>query len=161
MGEDKRDLFDVLGISTREDSYTTLLAALFEEHQEWAKEYFERVLCSDAPDGPVEVKTRLHLGHEGGRKVNIPDLVFAFGDPVTDIWVVEAKIKSRESSDQLRRYEGEAVRNRVLGAFCLDDASSGWVDWHYSYLSIRKRISRRPNRVSPDHLRTLAPSPPG
>lgn len=163
MSKDERDLFDILGISTHEDSYTTLLATIFEERQEWAKEYFERVLCLDAPDGPVEAKTRLHLKHEGGRKADIPDLVFTFGHPITDIWVVEAKIKSGESSDQLRRYEGEMVRNRIFSAFGVDDAGLGGVRWHYSYLSLEGETPTSPTRFRPityEPLREILPANP-
>jgi hypothetical protein len=136
VGNDKRDLFDVLGISTREDSYTTLLANVFNEPggERWVQNYFEEALTESAPAGPVNVILRLYLRHEHMKKADIPDLVLTFGDPVTDIWLIEAKIKSGESSDQLLRYEKEEVQTKVFTALGLKHQAE--VTWHYSYLTL-------------------------
>jgi hypothetical protein len=136
VGNSKRDLFDALGISTREDSYTTLLANVFNEPEgeKWAQNYFEEALAQPAPAGPVNVTPRLYLRNEGMKTADIPDLVFTFGHPVTDIWLVEAKIKSGEGSDQLLRYETDAAQAKVLEA--LDLEKSAEAEWHYSYLTL-------------------------
>jgi hypothetical protein len=85
MSKGKKDLFDFLGIGTYEDSYTTLLANLFEKHPGWARSYFEKTLYSSASDGPVKAKTQLHVPRESCRRADRLDLVLFFGDPVTDI----------------------------------------------------------------------------
>jgi len=145
----KRDLFDVLGISTREDSYITLLTNVFSEPEgeKWAQDYFEEALARPAPAGPVNVTPRLYLRHEGMKTADIPDLVFAFGYPVTDIWLVEAKIKSGESSDQLLRYEKEAAKVKVLEALDLEKATE--VKWYYSYLTLEADSPAKPTKFEP------------
>lgn len=149
MGNSKRDLFDVLGISTREDSYTTLLANVFNEPggERWAQNYFEEALGEPAPAGPVNVILRLYLRHEHIRKADIPDLVFTFGNPITDIWLVEAKIKSGESSDQLLRYQTDATQAKVLAALDLDQSAR--VEWHYSYLTLEGDKPTKSTRFGP------------
>jgi hypothetical protein len=149
VGNSKRDLFDVLGISTREDSYTTLLANVVNEPggERWAQNYFEEALTEPAPAGPVNVILRLHLRYEHMKKADIPDLVFTFGDPITDIWLVEAKIKSGESSDQLLRYETDATQAKVLAALDLDKSAT--VEWHYSYLTLECDRPAKSTRFGP------------
>ena len=138
MNSNNIDLFDALGIGTREDSYTTLLSVLFkrEEGREYAKQFFQRVVESEAPAGPVRVESRLRLRQQGGRGADIPDLIFAFGNHAVSILVVEAKIKSGESSDQLKRYESEEARRKILKALKLEDREPGKVRWHYLYMTL-------------------------
>lgn len=131
------DLFDVLDISTREDTYTTLLANFFGTNQgkQHARRFFKEVFGNLPPEGNVEVKTRPYLKHENIRKADIPDLVLAFGDTIRKVWIIEAKIKSGESSDQLQRYTKRDNRSRLVEKFaskrelCEDD-------WLYSYLTL-------------------------
>ncbi len=149
MRDVKRDLFDVLGISTHEDSYTTLLAAIFNEPEgeQWARDYFQAVFKRPAPVGPVKVTPRLYLRHEDMKRVDVPDLVFTFDDPVTHVWLIEAKIKSGESSDQLIRYEKEAAQVKVLTAIGAGKATN--VEWHYSYLTLEGEESAKPTKFEP------------
>lgn len=127
-----RDLFDVLDIGTREDSYTSLLGALFEEKPKWARDYFSKALRRDRPDKPVRVRVRPGATLEGGQRI-IPDLVLAFGEPVTDVWLIEAKIRAKEGPDQLKNQESEEVRSVLLEKLETQDAEPGW---HHSYLTL-------------------------
>jgi hypothetical protein len=150
MNKSRKDLFDFLGIDTYEASYTTLLATLFEEHPEWAQAHFEETLCLSAPDGPVKAKTQLHVPRESGRKADRLDLVLIFGDPVTDIWLIEAKIKSGESSDQLQRYgKDENAQRRILQELSLEDREPGQVKWHCSYLTLEGEEPTGPTEFRP------------
>jgi hypothetical protein len=62
------------------------------------------------------------------------DLVLAFGDTAPDIWVVEAKIKSSESSEQLRRYQSQKAQQQIADELGLKKPSQD--NWHYSYLTL-------------------------
>lgn len=135
MSKGKRDLFDILGISTYEHSYTELLATLFEERQEWARDFFREVFGHLPAEGTVRTKTQLSVPHEGGgRTKDRLDLVLAFGDTAPDIWVVEAKIKSSESSDQLRRYQSQKAQQQIADELGVEKPSQD--NWHYSYLTL-------------------------
>jgi hypothetical protein len=58
------------------------------------------------------------------------------GEPATDIWLIEAKIKSGESSDQLQRYQQEAVRDRILNKLGFKKMDPVQVRWRYLYLTL-------------------------
>lgn len=125
------DLFDVLDIGTREDSYTSLLAALLSEKPKWAREFFQK--CTDAerlPPKPVTVNRWPHAAISG--ETVIPDLVLTFGDPASVVWVVEAKIKADEGKDQLMKQESDAARKSLTENLNLLKNAA----WHYSYLTL-------------------------
>lgn len=125
------DLFDVLDIGTREDSYTSLLAALLSEKPKWAREFFQK--CTDAerlPPKPAKVNRWPHATVSG--KTVIPDLVLTFGDPVSVVWVVEVKIEAREGGDQLAAQEGDEARKGLMESLELPEDA----EWHYSYMTL-------------------------
>lgn len=98
----KQDLFDVLQIGFREDSYTELVANILQNRHEVAREFYRRTMGSEAPAGPVRCETRVTL-KVGGFK-NVPDLVVLFGKPVSVVWMIEAKIEAHEGRGQTDRY---------------------------------------------------------
>ena len=138
MNSNNIDLFDALGIGTREDSYTTLLSVLFNKRgeQERAKQFFRKVVETEPPAGPIRVESQLQLRQQGDRGADIPDLIFAFGNYAVSILVVEAKIKSGENSDQLKRYGSEEGRRKILKALKLEDHEPDKVRWHYLYMTL-------------------------
>ena len=99
---DDQDLFDALGICFREDSYTELIANIFQNDPEVAREFYARTVGPGAPAGPIRCKTRVALIDGASR--NIPDLVVLFGDPETHAWMIEAKIEAGEGRKQTERY---------------------------------------------------------
>jgi hypothetical protein len=144
----RRDLFDILGISTYEHSYTELLATLFEERQEWARDFFREVFGHLPTEGTVRTKTQLSVPHEGGERTkDMLDLVLAFGDTAPDIWVVEAKIKSSESSDQLRRYQSQKAQQQIADELGLKKPSQD--NWQYSYLTLEGEEPTEPTEFCP------------
>jgi hypothetical protein len=95
------------------------------------------------------------------KTADIPDLVFTFGHPVTDIWLVEAKIKSGESSDQLLRYEKEAAQAKVLAALGLGQQAE--VKWYYSYLTLEGDSPAKQTKFEPityEPLDSILPAEP-
>ncbi len=162
MSEVKRDLFDILGIGTYEHSYTELLATLFEERQEWAQGFFREVFDHLPTEGTVRTKTQLSVPHEGGRRTRDRlDLVLAFGNAAPDIWVVEAKIKSSESSDQLQRYESQKAQQEIADKLGLKKPSQD--NWHYSYLTLEGEEPTKRTKFHPityERLLKILPADP-
>lgn len=99
----EQDLFDLLGICFREDSYTELLANVFQNDNATARGFLRSFLNHEPPTGPIRAETRVSTGRRTREKA-IPDLVLLFGDPVTHVWVVEAKIEAGEGDRQTERY---------------------------------------------------------
>lgn len=146
------DLFDVLGISTREDSYTSLLAALFEEKPQWAREFFMRSMETDSlPPEPVR-SYRWPVTTVSGKKV-VPDLVLAFGCPISHIWVIEAKIESQEGKDQLIRQESDEARRGLIAELELPEHAC----WYYSYSTLEGVESANP--AAPQKFRAMSFEP--
>lgn len=138
------DLFDVLDIGTREDSYTSLLAALFDEKPKWAREFFRRSRdAKDLPPKPVGVHRWPRTSVSG--KTAIPDLVVTFGDPATVVWVVEAKIEAREGGEQLAARESDEARKGLTESLELPEAA----DWHYSHLTLEGEQPSGARRFQP------------
>ena len=124
------DLFDVLDIGTREDSYTSLLAALFAEKPKWAREFFRQSTNSEMPPKPVGVNKWPRATVSG--KTLTPDLVLTFGDPASVVWVVEAKLEAREGKDQLADQESDEARKALTQSLELPEEA----EWRYSYLTL-------------------------
>jgi hypothetical protein len=120
-----QDLFSVLGVGFREDSYSELIANYFQTHLDKANEFLRQSFENDPPSLPVRVvETRLSLSLEDGKGA-IPDLVFFCGDgELQEIYWIEAKIEASEGAGQTQKYEDamrEYARNkgieRVRGGF--------------------------------------------
>lgn len=114
-----QDLFEVLQIGFREDSYTELIANVFENDEETALEFL-RQSFPDAPPtaGPVSAETRVQARTASGGKI-IPDLLVRCGDEAqTELYVIEAKIEAAEGDRQTKRYleAQEALLGRYPGS---------------------------------------------
>ncbi|MDN5696480.1 MAG: hypothetical protein L0G70_00730 [Rubrobacter sp.] len=144
------DLFDVLNVGTREDSYTSLLAALFAEKPKWAREFFSQSTGEkDLPPKPVGVY-RWPRAAVSGKDV-IPDLVLTFGDPVSVVWVVEAKIGSGEGKDQLINQESEEAQKSLTESLELPEGA----EWRYSYLTLEGESPAESANFQPATFETL------
>lgn len=125
------DLFDVLDIGRREGSYTSLLAALFDEKPKWAREFFRQSTgAKDLPPKPVGVHRRPETS-VSDRTVT-PDLVLTFGDPAVEVWVVEARLEAGVGDERVSILESdEAHAGLAEGLGLPEDAR-----WHHSYLTL-------------------------
>lgn len=149
MRHGKKDLFDFLGISVYEHSYTKLLQALFKEHENWAREFFEEVWGYLPAEGRVLIRTQISIPKEGNKNGRDRlDLALVFGDIDPHIWIIEAKIKSGESSDQLQRYEREDAQQYIANEFGLA-VLPPQEKWLYSYLTLEKEEPSRTQRFIP------------
>lgn len=145
-----KDLFDVLHIATREDSYTSLLATLFEQKPRWAREFFQSSGHEDImPPKPVGVH-KWPRATVPSRDV-IPDLLLTFGDPVSEVWLIEVKLEASEGQDQLAAQESEKVRESLSESLSLPRDSL----WHYSYLTLEGETPATAQRFLPTTFEPL------
>ena len=143
------DLFDVLDIGTREESYTSLLAALLAEKPKWAREFFRQSTNSDMPPKPVDIHRQPHITVSG--KTAIPDLVLTFGDPASVVWVVEAKIEAREGRDHLSEHESDEARKSLTESLELPEDA----EWHYSYMTLEGESPAEAQKFQPASFEPL------
>lgn len=126
----QQDIFDALAISFREDSYTEILAHLFNSDRSLARAFFGQTMDDVAPPGPVKAMTRTSVaGAEKGRR-DIPDLIVLFGDPPQLGWVIEVKIRAAEGKDQTERYLKSVPGDRGPRYGLADDR------WAFAYLTL-------------------------
>jgi hypothetical protein len=107
------DIFDVLDISFREDSYTRLLVEVLRRSRHIVAGVFKK-LTGRTLLGDAEVCFRRKIGPKDSR--NIPDLIVK-GSTSKGCWwlVIEAKIKSGEGPKQTQRYRSECENAKERG----------------------------------------------
>ena len=116
------DLFDILDVSLREDTYTSLIAHVLGGDGQLARRVFEE-LTPEAGFRPDHVD--IHFRREAATLCTIttvagkkdkPDLVL-IGTRGTERWwiVIEAKVTAGEGPRQLRRYQQICEQERNAG----------------------------------------------
>ncbi len=113
----EQDLFEVLQIGFREDSYTELIANILENDQEMALEFLRQSFPDPPTSGPIRTETR-SAERLASRKKVVPDLLVSCGDPASEMYVIEAKIEAGEGDRQTERYRDaqQALLARYPGA---------------------------------------------
>lgn len=105
------DVFDILGIGSREDSYTDLLAVAFQVPQ-----MKDAILRSFGEENHIawKLKTRypVQISKPGGRKKDVPDMVF-FNPELRKTIIVENKVFSGEGWEQTKHYSSNEFRERL------------------------------------------------
>jgi len=98
----KKDVFDILGISNREDSYTNLIKHAFNHSCEF-KENFCRIFAGyHSSDFRLVVRSPQVSTHDKLKKA-IPDLLL-ISKEMNEIILIENKIFSQEGFNQTERY---------------------------------------------------------
>lgn len=106
------DAFDFLGVSHREDSYTTLLARAFALDGAFRSALLRALgLSAEATDWAC----RLRVGVTASDKKGVPDLV-VFSRAANQLAIIEAKIDADEGHRQTARYAGAEARTKL----CVD-----------------------------------------
>lgn len=99
---EESDIFDILGISGREDSYTDLIHSIFDMSDEFKKnirdEFFED--GEDIKDLNIKIRS-YYFTPEGTRKKIIPDIILYNENKLV---IIEVKVFSSEGKDQLKSY---------------------------------------------------------
>jgi hypothetical protein len=133
-----QQIFDILGIGLREDSYTDLLVNIFANSEEFRKNFL-KLLKEEKYDNWEQV-VRYSIGG------NKPDWIL-YNRELEKIIVIENKILSKEGLWQTDRYSSpefkEAARN-ILG---IPDA-----DFSFYLLSLNELNPRSPNFIPISYL---------
>lgn len=96
------DVFDILGISGREDSYTDLIHSIFDVSDEFKKKILNKFfeVGGDIKDLNIKIRS-CHFTPEGTRKKIIPDIILYNENKLV---IIEVKVFSSEGKDQLKSY---------------------------------------------------------
>jgi hypothetical protein len=129
--EEAMRIFDILGVTTRENSYTSLFCAAFNEKPEFRRQ----LLAQIAPEwGAAENSTwraRQQVGVSFSNKKLILDLV-CFDEKQCRILVVENKLFASEGPGQEHYTK---AKEEIL---CALELKSGWQEWcwKFAYLTL-------------------------
>ncbi len=115
MSNNEYDLFDVLDISHREDSYSRLLVEILRQHEDIRTRIFSKltghtpISWDKDPRRAVRFREGLAQGSAGKHKQNIPDLCLVAETKAGMHWLlIENKIWSNEGPSQCQRYQAAA-----------------------------------------------------
>lgn len=120
----KNNLFSVLGIQTREDCISNVLAYAINTSRLFRQQFLKQVCGKDISKYlAVKAYTRISAGTSG-----IPDIVITLESQANaDIVIIENKLKAEEGTDQTVRYSSkqavEALMNRLLPNTTLGEQS--------------------------------------
>ncbi len=131
-----KHIFDILGVGTREDSYTDLIAYAFEHDAGFRRSFLallaEKKRAKDSTEkdeqgefaqtGGWQCKTRATIRAEGGRSRAIPDVVL-WSPRAHQVIVIENKLLSGEGSGQTRLYESADYTEALSKANALGEES--------------------------------------
>jgi hypothetical protein len=111
----RRDLFDVLDVSFREDTYSSLVVEILRRSPDIARGVFTRYTGKTPRDGAApDILFRKGIGAQPAR--NHPDIVIKCDTSDGQWWlVIEAKVKSDEGWRQTERYRDECERAKGRG----------------------------------------------
>jgi len=105
-------IFDILGIGSREDSYTDLIAHAFRQHSEFRKNLLALLGEEDYNDWEHRVRPSVPIMSETGRKKDVPDLIL-FNKKANKIILIENKVFSGEGWNQTERYASNEFKKSL------------------------------------------------
>jgi len=105
MTDASSNAFVILGIASREDSVSSLLARVLETDPTFAESFLRVVGASSSRLSDARVRVAL----KGGT----PDLVISGVEP-TQVIVIENKLKAREGAKQTERYSSDEFTRQLL-----------------------------------------------
>jgi hypothetical protein len=105
-------IFDILGIISREDSYTDLIAYAFKHHFEFRKNLLALLQEKDHGIWELKVRPPVSITSLNGRKKDIPDLIL-FNKELNKILLIENKVFSGEGWKQTERYASNEFRESL------------------------------------------------
>ncbi|WP_437310914.1 Ada metal-binding domain-containing protein [Sorangium sp. So ce388] len=112
------DAFDLLGVSRREDSYTTLIGRAFALDVGFRAALLQAFGVPAAAADDWMCRLRVGVTSEADKR-SVPDLVF-FSRKARELVIVEAKIDAGEGDGQLRRYAEPSPRAELCSRLGLD-----------------------------------------
>lgn len=104
------DYFDILGISGREDSYTNLLVAAFNDSETFRRRFCNFFTKDDHSDFELKSRNSFSTNIEGKKNKDIPDLIL-FNE--NEIILIEVKIFASEGYRQTERYSSNETVEKI------------------------------------------------
>ncbi len=127
----KEHIFDILGIGSREDSYTDLIAYAFKHHSKFRQNILRMLGEQDYGNWDVLVRPSVPIKSESGRKKDVPDLIF-FNKKKQKVLLIENKIFSDEGWEQTKRYAEPEFKESLAKYIKLDPN----IGINYFYLTL-------------------------
>lgn len=119
------DVFDILGISRKEDSYTNLVKYLFDNWNGFKQKFIKKFVGDKAvyKKDEFELETRntidLEIEVEHSRKKIVPDMILYSKE---EIIIIENKIFSGEGYEQTNDYSSETALKKIEQKFNIKNA---------------------------------------
>jgi hypothetical protein len=151
-------VFDILGVGTREDSYTDLVAYAFENHEIFRRKFLENLAekrpCIQGIKEQREWKVEKRLPVECpkdcisstenkcSRKKAVPDILI-FGKNIRNIILIENKILSEEAGGQTEMYACEVLQKLMAEKLEVEDPQ-----FHCYFLSLSGEKAKSDTFVS-------------
>jgi hypothetical protein len=116
------DVFEILGISSREDSYTDLIKNAFNDsnHMEFRRKVLTYFGQDESVADTAVIKTResfsIDLSKGSGRKKIMPDMILSLPEQKV-LLLIENKIFSSEGHQQTRDYASEEAAERIKNTY--------------------------------------------
>ena len=105
-------IFEILGIGSREDSYTDLIHYAFENNTEFKKKLLKLLNEQNFNDWKAITRPSVTIVSETGRKKDVPDLII-FSKKAYKILLIENKVFSGEGWKQTERYSSDDFKNSL------------------------------------------------
>ena len=126
-------IFDILGIGAREDSYTDLICYYFNNNSTFRNNLIEILKGSYAEDW--KAKTRIPIKPKAFKKI-VPDLIL-WSKKQDQLIIIEVKVFSSEGKDQTELYSGEQYVEALKKILQINNA----IPFYY-YLTLSKEKAR-------------------
>lgn len=131
VGDEKRskDIFEILGIDSREDCYTDLIKYFFDNWKDFKIKFIKWLAKNPDDDFKLEIRNTYNLTANCNvnietdteeRKKIVPDLILHSNK---EIIIIENKIFSKEAYNQTKEYASEQYRSRIQEKFNLKEAT--------------------------------------
>lgn len=105
-------VIDILGVGSREDSYTDLLAHAFENDLAFRNNILNLMQEQASDEWEVKVRPPVAIKSKTGRKKDIPDMLFV-NKSKSRVIILENKIFSGEGWEQTERYASEDFKRAL------------------------------------------------
>lgn len=146
----KKDVFEILGISNKEDCFTNLIAETFNESgsREFRNQFCRAISNNktniyDSADAKIYTRNVFNVestNENGGRSKIVPDILFV-APSQNVIVIIENKIFSDEGFKQTLAYSSIEFQNELIKLYSSNDAHNYKFEFYYMTLLGKKASS--------------------
>ena len=108
------NIFRILGVQTREDCISNMLAYVFNSSRKFQHEFLSKICKSNTDFDKCKAYTRISTG-----ETSIPDIVIVCNSSKkTELIILENKLKADEGKDQTEKYASDETINVLHQKLC-------------------------------------------